>query len=660
MNVAAVLPTESARLRLSPIDARGVRIEHGFWAERLRVNREVTLPHGAAQLERAGNLENFRIAAGGSGSYSGTGGAGVTFPFLDSDVYKWLEAVGWELGREGDPGLAGRADEVIATVGAAQRSDGYLNTWVQVMARGHEFHDLAWGHELYTAGHLIQAGVAWQRAAGDGRLLGIARRAADRIEAELGPGRRAGIDGHPEIEMALVELYRLTHEKHHLELARRLIDERGQGLLGPGRFGAPYWQDHAPVREARTVAGHAVRQLYLDCGAVDLALETGDSDLLGAVVGRWDDMAATRTYLTGGLGARHRDESFGDPFELPPDQAYAETCAGIGSVMLAWRLLLATGEAKYANLIERTLFNAVLPGVSLDGTGFFYVNPLQRRTGHVPSHEPATAGRSPWFACACCPPNLMRLLSSLEHYLATVDDEGVQVHQFAAGSIQLNRGGGDIRLEIATDYPWDGRVGVTVSATPRRRWTLSLRVPDWCRAATLAINGVSRAVAPDEEYVRVARAWEPGDLVELGLEMPARITVPDPRIDSVRGCAAIERGPLVYCLEEADLPAGVQLEDVLLPPEARSGLADGPELPRGIRTIRTAAFVNPAFADSGWPYHDVSEERTRDQRAGSQVTLSAIPYFAWANRKPGAMRVWMPLRETKPSVSGDDGTPADE
>ena len=289
---------------------------------------------------------------------------GLVFPFLDTDVYKWLEAVGWELGHGPDPDLSAAADEVIGLIQAAQRPDGYVNTYVQVVDGGRPYRDLQWGHELYCVGHLVQAAIAWHRSLGDDRLLEIALRAVASVDAELGPDGRDGIDGHPEVEMALVELYRTTGDRRHLELARRMVELRGHGLLGPGRFGAAYWQDRLPVRDAPTVEGHAVRQLYLDSGVVDLAVELGDRDLLEAVARRWHDMVATRSYLTGGLGSRQHDEAFGDPYELPPDLAYAETCAAIASVMLAWRLLLATGDPACADVIERTIYNGVLPGVS--------------------------------------------------------------------------------------------------------------------------------------------------------------------------------------------------------------------------------------------------------------------------------------------------------
>ena len=416
-----------------------------------------SIPHGYRQLDEAGNLANFALAAGAHGRYRALGETiGVIFPFLDTDLYKWLEAAAWELGRGADPALARDADRAIELVVAAQRPDGYINTFVQVVAPGNEYKDLAWGHELYCVGHLIQAAVAWQRALGDDRLLGVAIRAADSVDRELGPTGRLAIDGHPEIEMALVELYRITGERRYLALAARFVDARGDGLLGTGRFGPAYWQDHARVRDATTVAGHAVRQLYLDCGAVDVATELGDMQLLEAVERRWRDMVATRMYLTGGLGSRHADESFGDPFELPPDGAYAETCASIASVMLAWRLLLATGHPEYADVIERTIYNGVLPGISLDGASFFYVNTLQRRTERAPD-RPRSGERQAWYACACCPPNVMRALSSWPQYLATADADGIQLHQFATAEFHVPVADGTARLAMETGYPWDGR-----------------------------------------------------------------------------------------------------------------------------------------------------------------------------------------------------------
>jgi DUF1680 family protein len=599
-----------------PLGPSQVRILGGFLAERQRTNRERTLPHGFDQLQRSGALGNLRLAAGADGRYQALSDtSGATFPFLDSDVYKWLEAVGWELGRAADPGLAAAADQAIAVVAAAQRPDGYLNSYVQVAGNGAPHTDLAWGHEFYCVAHLIQAAVAWHRALGDDRLLAIAVRAADRIDREFGPAGREGVDGHPGIEMALVELTRVTGEPRYLALAARMLDLRGKGLLGQGRFGAAYWQDHEPVRDAPTVAGHAVRQLYLDCGAVDVAVELDDHALLAAVQRRWADLVRTRTYLTGGMGSRHRDESFGDPFELPPDRAYAETCAAIASVLLAWRLLLATGEACYADAIERAVYNGVLSGISLTGTRFFYVNPLQRRTRRA--YEPPGHGeRAPWYPCACCPPNLMRLLSSWEQYLASSDESGIQLHQYATSELEAEVAGGTVRLSVQTGYPWHGRVTIGVVQAPGQPWTLSLRVPGWCRSAVLTGPGGSGPRAAGAGTAELSRRWTTGDRVVLELDLPVRVVDPDPRVDAVRGCVALERGPLVYCVESADLPPGTELEELCWDPGREPVTVPRPDIGEGVVGL------------------SVPVARSR--------SVGAIPYFAWANRGTGAMRVWIP------------------
>jgi uncharacterized protein len=654
VNTGIVWPSVTATSQLQPFAAEQVSLVDGFWAARARINREHTIPHGFEQLRSQGTLNNLSLAAGAEGRYQARADtSGSTFPFLDSDVYKWLEAVGWELGRAADPDLAAAADEAIALVARAQRPDGYLNSYVQVVGGGQEHLDLAWGHEFYCIGHLIQAAVAWHRALGDDRLLSIAVGAADRIDREFGDTGRPGVDGHPGIEMALVELTRVTGDRRYLALATRMLDLRGHGLLGDGRFGAAYWQDHQPVRTATTVAGHAVRQLYLDCGAVDVAVESGDGELLAAVERRWRDLVQTRTYLTGGMGSRHRDEAFGDPFELPPDRAYAETCASIAGVMLAWRLLLATGKERYADAIERTMFNGVLSGISLTGTRFFYINPLQRRTRRA-EEPPGHGTRASWFPCACCPPNLMRLLSSWPQYLATSSSAGIQIHQYAGAEFQAELAGGPVRLSLQTDYPWDGRVTVRILETPDHPWALTLRVPGWCRSATLSVPGAAPRAVPtstDGSSAVELRRWQAGDSVVLDLDLPVRIIEPDPRIDAVRGCIAVERGPLVYCIESADLPPRAQIEDLTWDPSRppvpvlRSEIGEsvwGITLPVLQREPVADSTLNGAVSpDTG--SIDPSSDGTGPARASTAaVTAGAIPYFAWGNRGAEAMRVWIP------------------
>jgi uncharacterized protein len=603
----------------------------------------VTIPHGAEQLEVAGNLSNLRAAAEGDGSYRArTDDAGLTFPFLDSDVYKWLEAAGWALGQERDDQLAATADAIIEIVGAAQRGDGYLNSYFQVVTPGRRYHDPEWGHELYTAGHLVQAAIAWTRALNDDRLLAIASRAVETIHAELGVGRRELIDGHPQIEMALVELYRTTGDARHLELASALLDRRGRGLLRPDRFGAEYWQDHAPVRAAPLPIGHAVRQTYLDCGAVDVAVETDDQELLAVVLARWEAMVASRTYLTGGLGARQRDEAFGEAYELPPDVAYAETCAAIGSVMLAWRLLLATGEPRFADLIERTSLNAVLSGLGLDGTHFFYANPLHVRDASQEGSGPIATRRQPWFACACCPPNLMRFLATYPDLIATTSDDGISLHQFAPGTIKADGSSGRIGLRVETSYPWSGAVAITVVEAPSAPWELRVRVPAWCRGGSATLEGRTSSITEGAAELSFMLPPRAGVTLIVAFDMPARVTTADPRVDAVRASVAIERGPLVYAVEEADLPPGTTLESLEIERSVAPEPAEpDPALP-GIKLLETQVAAHAAPVARAWPYGDAAEMRVIKS---APVTVRAVPYFAWGNRGPGGMRVWLPARD---------------
>lgn len=613
---SSVAPTASARLRLRPIDGRRVVIQDGLLADRQRVNREVTLRHGLEELERAGTLDNFRIAAGrASGERRG-------MVFSDSDVYKWVEALAWEIGREPSTELEQLAAETVELVAATQQPDGYLNTWAQIVDPAWRWSDLAMGHELYCAGHLFQAGVALERTTGDATLRAVARRFADLIDDVFGSGGRAETDGHPEVEVGLVELYRQTGEQRYLELADTLVTRRGHGMFAGAHFDLEYYLDAEPVRDARSIVGHAVRALYLAAGVTDLYAETGDDALLASMLRQWDDLASTKTYLTGGIGSRHYDESIGDPYELPPDRAYCETCAAIASIMWNWRLLLVTGESRFADLIERTLYNGFLAGLSLDGREFFYSNPLHSRGGHA---------RHAWNPVACCPPNIMRLLASLHHYLATTSDAGVQLHQYATSTIH----NGSVELRVTTDYPWHGRVEVEVVDADEHEWTLSLRVPAWARTATLDGEPVVSG-----RYAELTRRWRSGDRVVLELDVSPRLTAPNPRIDAVRGCLALERGPVVYCFEAGDLPAGADLADVALPREAEP--ADGGPLAPlgGVPAVSVAGVVRDL---DGWreiEYVDVRELPVDGVAAPAQ--LLAVPYFTWANRGDGGMRVWLP------------------
>ena len=427
--------------------------------------------------------------------------------------------------------------------------------------------------------------------------------------------------------MALVELSRLTGEPRYRELAGFLVGTRGHGRLQPAPLGARYFQDHAPVRQTTEVTGHCVRAVYLAAGVTDLYLETGETALLDVMQAQWHDMAARKSYLTGGLGAHHADEAFGDPYELPPDRCYGETCAAIASLMWSWRMLLVTGDARFADSFERTLYNGFIAGLALDGSGYAYVNPLQVRDG-----AEITRTRHPWFPCACCPPNVMRTLASLQHYLASAGAGGLQVHQYATGRLRA----GAVELRVATEYPWDGRVELEVAATGEEPWTLSLRVPAWAAGATLAVNDEAPA-QPAPGYARIERAWRGGDRVVLELPMAPRLTAPHPRVDAVRGCLAIERGPLVYCLEGADAPAGALVDDLRLDPAVPLRTVPRPDLLGGIVAVAAGGAHGPPPLDAGW-----IDAGGAPADGGDPVELLAVPYALWGNRDGGAMRVWIP------------------
>jgi DUF1680 family protein len=626
---------------------------------------------------------------------------------MDSDIYKTLEAIGWELesagraespagqqppngqqapgsqqapnGRQArngqDPStsseatrkatrkaaretargaaFAAFASTTIELLGRVQRPDGYLNSYVQASGEP-RYANLASSHEMYCDGHLFQAAVALARGAGDQAAMDIAIRLADHLVKEFA-GQGRALDGHPIVETALVELYRETGTAAYRDLAAQFVEQRGYGLAGDSGFGRRYLQDHLPVRERTTEVGHAVRALYLEAGVTDVATETSDEQLLDMSKQRWDDMVTTKTALTGGNGSRHEGESFGDRFELPPDRAYNETCAAIASFQWSWRLLLAAGDAKYADHMERILYNGFAAAVSTDGMRFFYVNPLQRRVDHYEKDDPGR--RREWFKCACCPPNIMRLLASLHHYLATSRDTTLTIHQYATAAVT----GADLGVEVETNYPWDGLVTLRVTSAPQAEREIALRVPAWSASAGLTVNdqeeSTERVPVPPDRYLRLRRVWQAGDELRLRLDMTPRLTYPDSRVDAVRGCVAIERGPLVYCLEQTDQAARLDELAVLDNPGLdntgldntgldNTGLTEHAVTLPGIgATIQvtapgrhvpaepaTALATVPAPAAEGAPPGE-------DDRA---LTVTAIPYFQWDNRGPGAMRVWIP------------------
>lgn len=622
-------PLVPTTARWRPLGIDEVRLDGGFWGDLQERNATAMIAHAEHWVERMGWAGNFDAAAAGT-----LPGARRGREFSDSEIYKLLEAMSWEVGRTGDADLDGRLRALTARVAAAQEPDGYLSTMFGRPGQGARWSDPEWGHELYCLGHLIQAGVARARTHGDDELVRVAVRAADHVCAEFGPDGRQGVDGHPEIESALVELYRLTGERRYLDQARLFVDRRGHGVLADIELGRSYFQDDEPVRTATTLRGHAVRALYLAAGAVDVAVEDGDAGLLDAVTGQVRSALARRTYLTGGVGAHHEGESFGADFELPPDRAYAETCAGIAAVLAHHRLLLQSGDARHADAVERTLYNVLAASPSAEGTAFFYTNPLQQRVpGEVPdpdvaSPRAASSLRAPWFHVSCCPTNVTRTVASLGAYVASTDDEGVQLHQYAPGTVTTTVGGQPVRLRVATGYPHAGRVVVTVEEAPAA-WTLTLRVPGWADGATVDAGQGPVVAAPG--YATVAGPAR-GAQVVLDLPVDPRFTVADPRVDAVRGQVAVEAGPLVYAVESVDLGADVA--------EVRVDATQAPRRDADGAVVVRARTEPPV--DGAWPYGAPSEVPVGPASADREVPL--VAYHAWGNRGPSTMRVWLPRR----------------
>jgi uncharacterized protein len=649
------------------LELKQVSLLDGFWTARQTINHNDSLRHAFAMLEKNGNFHNLRLATGLiEGKYRGRN-------FIDSDVYKWLEAVGWELGNRPDAELQGMADEAIGLIAAAQRPDGYLNSYVQVVEPAARWADLAHGHELYCAGHLFQASVAFHRALGDDRLLTIACRFADYICESFGPGKIQGTCGHPEIEMALVELYRairdlpaahartLSWQRRYLDLASYFIDQRGQRkLTGYASYGPEYHQDHLPVRQVSEAAGHSVRQMYLAAGVTDLYLETGEQALLDAMQRLSADIVGTKLYITGGLGARFDGEAFGDSYELPSDQCYCETCAAIASLMWNWRMLLASGDSKYADLMERALYNTILSSPALDGRHFFYINPLMLRQAkdmRLSSNPPPGDGfipsqRPEWQEVACCPPNVMRLLASLSAYLASHDTQGVQIHHFAPADItcdldaQNASGAYQIGLHMDTEYPWQGKIRLQVTETSNTAWALSLRLPEWSQNPSISVNGEVLAEGASGEmpivqkgYAVLKRVWKAGDVIDLDLHMQAQLISSNPRLDATRGSLAIQRGPIIYCLEDHDQEVPGRLLDIQVDPGQPLHVQWREDLLNGVMVIEAAGGLVDPRAWFGTLYQPMGQVEHADIRP---VQLVAVPYYAWANRGIGGMRVWIP------------------
>lgn len=642
----AVAPQHGA---VRPLGGAAVRITGGLLGDWQRRNREATIPHAIGQLHQAGNVTNLlRLLGEFSGPHRGR------YPFGDTDLYKTLEGLAYELAREDGGGPAAAQIQefyelIVGLLARVQDADGYITSRYQDPdSTAERWSDLTWGHEMYNCGHLAQAAVAAHRQLSDGRLLEITCRFADLIVRRYGEQGEDAVCGHPEAEMAFVELYRVTGRKEYLRQAELLVDRRGRDTVRSRVFPPSYSQDHVPLRQMRAVTGHAVRMGYLAAGATDVWLETGE-DALGVALRRlWDDMVTTKLYITGGLGSRHTDEAIGDGYEMPSERAYAETCAAIAVMQWAWRMFAATGEARYLDVFETILYNVYAAGLSADGRAFLYDNPLQRRPDHEQNSGAEIGGdplRRPWFGCPCCPPNVVRWMSQLGDYLAAVRPAAGGPGESAGQPGALLIGGyadatidtGEIAVTMATGYPWDGDIMISVRSAPDGPHEIMLRVPAWCHGARLD----GEPAEPMDGWLTLRREWHPGDEIRLTLPMPVRVHGSHPYLDATRGALAVARGPVIYCAEQQD--CAVNLDDLVLTPGQAAGATVGPgpaELPGSLAIEMPAAAAPPASAEL---YPELTEQggpRESASPGGAPARAVLVPYFLWGNRDPGPMRVW--------------------
>ena len=633
---------------------QNARIDDGFWGRSRETVRREGIPYQWRALndrvpgaEPSYGMHNFRVAAGRE-----PGGHGGRV-FQDSDVAKWIEGAAYSLRWHPDPQLEATLDGAIDDIVAAQQPDGYLDTYYIITGLDRRWTNLKDHHELYCAGHLLEAAVAYYRVTGKRRLLDAMIRCVDAIDAMFGPeeGKKRGYPGHPVLEMALVRLYALTKDPKHLALAKYFVDQRGQRPLyfqeedrrngnafywKDSYFQYQYYQAGMPLREQTEAEGHAVRAMYLYSGAADVARETGDAELAEVCRRMWRSAVRRRMYVTGAIGSSEYGEAFTFDYDLPNDTIYGETCAAIGLVFFARRMLALEAKGEYADVMERALYNGVLSGMQLDGRRFFYVNPLEvlpeaSLKDHGKRH--VKVERQKWFGCACCPPNIIRLISSLEDYVYSVNGREVYVHLYVGGGLEADADGAPVRLDVGTDYPWDGRVAVTVNADAA--FALKLRVPGWCRRWTLAVNGAAMDAAPADGYLTLDRAWKAGDAVELTLDMPVALVRANPRVGEDAGRAAVARGPLVYCLEEAD--NGRDLHMLRLG-GARPEDFEARWMPDKLGGIVELQCPGLRETDAGWGDDLYSADKDVET---VPARLTWIPYYSWANRDPGEMRVWV-------------------
>lgn len=605
---------------IEQVDFSHVKINDNFWSPRLKSHVTTTLPVCIDQIEnQTGRIRNFENAAKGSGEHSG-------IFFDDSDVYKALEGMAYSLINNPDPALEKKADEWIDKFAAAQQPDGYINTFYTLTGMEKRWQNMD-KHEMYCAGHMIEAGVAYYQATGKRKLLDVCIGMADHLMTQFGPDKRHWVPGHEEIELALVKLYKATNNERYLSFAAWLLEERGHGHGTKGNEGdwdPAYYQDDKPVREMTDIGGHAVRCMYLYCGMADVAALKQDTGYIHAMDRLWDDVVLRNMYISGGIGSSRHNEGFTDDYDLPNYDAYCETCASVGMVLWNSRMNQFTGDAKYIDVLERSMYNGALAGISLAGDRFFYVNPLASKGDHH---------RQAWYGCACCPSQISRFLPSVGNYVYGTSANTVWVNLYIGSKADITVDSNTLTLTQETNYPWEGSVKISVNhvketvndvkqslntnSSVKNPLNIKLRIPDWCKAYAISVNGMKEtSVQTDKGYAILARKWKEGDEIVLRMEMPVEVVAADPRVKEDIGKRAIQRGPLVYCIEETDNKA--DFDQIALTPETRFEASFTPSLLNGVTSIQATAA---------------------DRR------INLIPYYAWDNRESGQMKVWIDYTE---------------
>src|SRR5882757_5046029 len=631
--------SNSPYAKLHNIPVRAVTIEEGFWSKRRKTNVERSIPTMREELEQHGRMDNYRRLVGKStapqkGPY-----------YSDSDIYKWTEAAGFALQSGDIPELRKVTDSMIREVVAVQEPSGYLNTYYvadkasqRMLPRSQEV-----GHELYNLGHMLQGAIAYYRATGDSALMDAGAKFVDGfLIPNYGPGpdKKSIVSGHPEIEMSLVELYRTTGNRRYLDLAAYILKGDDRIPLEPRQI--TYMYCGIPFTSRTKLEGHAVRAMYACCGATDYYLETGDESYWKTLNILWDDLSKRQMYVTGGVGARSTGEAFGEAYELPNAQAYGESCAAIGNMMWNWRMLAASGEARFTDVIERALYNGINSGMSLDGTTYCYRNPL--------AFDGASGEkiRNPWYDTTCCPPNLERTFASLPGYFYSTSKDGVYVHLFHNSEMNWHlEDGTPIKIVQKTNYPWDGRVDFEISPATPKEFTVYVRLPEWSSHSNFKAGFAEGITERKNGYGQIRRRWTPGDKFSLSFDLVPQLIEANARVVENSGRVALQRGPLVYCLEQIDQPEGTSLANVSLRRGIHNSGKDSSEsfekdLLGGVVVLGREGEVSTSSAARRSLYFSADAPAS----SSSKVELKFIPYYAWANRRPTPMQVWTPLQRS--------------